>query len=47
VLSGSGAAVFCGMSDLASAQACVEELASAGVPFAMVSHTTSCGVKGL
>ncbi|MBQ4345988.1 MAG: 4-(cytidine 5'-diphospho)-2-C-methyl-D-erythritol kinase [Oscillospiraceae bacterium] len=47
VLSGSGAAVFCGMSDLASAQACVEELKEAGLPFAMVARTTQCGVEGL
>lgn len=47
VLSGSGAAVFCGMSDLSSAQACVDALKAADLPFATVAETTQDGVAGL
>ncbi len=47
VLSGSGAAVFCGMNDLSSAQACVEDLKEAGLPFTTIAHTTEHGVEGL
>lgn len=47
VLSGSGAAVFCGMNDILSANACVDALLAAGVPFAMVAETTQHGIIGL
>lgn len=47
VLSGSGAAVFCGMSDMPSAQACVDALKTAGLPLATVVETTQDGVVGL
>lgn len=47
VLSGSGAAVFCGMSDLSSAQACAAALKAAGLPLALVAETTQDGVTGL
>lgn len=47
VLSGSGAAVFCGMSDLSSAQACVDALKAAGLLLATVAETTQDGVVGL
>ena len=45
VLSGSGAAVFCGMSDMPSAQACVDALKAAGLPLATVVETTQDGVE--
>lgn len=47
VLSGSGAAVFCGMSDIPSAQACADALKAADLPFATVAETTRHGVTGL
>lgn len=47
VLSGSGAAVFCGMREILSANACVDALLAAGVQFAMVAETTQHGIIGL
>lgn len=44
VLSGSGAAVFCGMTDMASAQSCVAALQNAGLPLACIAHTTAQGI---
>ncbi len=44
VLSGSGAAVFCGMADMESAEACVTALQKAGLPLACIAHTTAQGI---
>lgn len=44
VLSGSGAAVFCGMADMTAAQNCVAALQNAGLPFACITHTTAQGI---
>lgn len=44
VLSGSGAAVFCGMTNMTSAQNCVAALQNAGLPLACIVHTTAQGI---
>ncbi len=44
VLSGSGAAVFCGMADMDSAETCVAALQTAGFPLACIAHTTAQGI---
>ncbi len=44
VLSGSGAAVFCGMANMTSAQNCVTALQKAGLPLACIAHTRAQGI---
>ncbi len=44
VLSGSGAAVFCGMADMESAKACVAALQQEGLSLACIAHTTAQGI---